>query len=187
MKHQPNDLREELKLTGATDSEIKELLPLAANLKQLKNSRGSQSKATVHRQRHSRWKTLLPIGITSITSLALGMTLVILSQTVLPGSVLYPIQKLSDNASMTVDPSYRGTVMMKRAQEVKQLIAKHAPSNLVMATLADYRVEASVYKSSSANYAVFDNCKEYLQQAAAIAPSPERQAINNTLLSLSDV
>ena len=77
--------------------------------------------------------------------------------------------------------------MMKRAQEVKQLIAEHANSSLVLATLADYQTKASAYKSVSANYAVFEYCKNNLQQAAAIAPSPERQAINKTLLSLQNV
>jgi hypothetical protein len=187
MKHQANNLREELKLAGASDSEIKELLPLAANLKQLKNSKNSLSGSTSRRQYQSKWKIFLPIGVTSITGLALGMILVILSQTVLPGSLLYPVQKLSDNVSMSVDPDYRGTVMMKRAQEVKQLIAEHANSNLVLATLADYQTEASAYKSAPANYAVFEYCKSNLQQAANIAPSSERQAIVSTLNSLSSV
>ncbi|HEX4774881.1 MAG TPA: hypothetical protein VH234_05170 [Candidatus Saccharimonadales bacterium] len=187
MKHQSNNLRQELKLAGATDSEIKGLLPLATNLKQLKNSSGSLSKYQSRRQYQSRWKKLLPIGITSITGLALGMALVISSQTVLPGSMLYPVQKLSDNLSMSVDPDFRGTVMMKRAQEVKQLIAEHANSNLVLATLADYQTEASAYKSAPANYAVFEYCKTNLQQAANMAPSSEREVINNTLISLSNV
>lgn len=187
MKHQLTNLREELKLAGATDSEIKGLLPLAANLKQLKNSKGPLSKAILDRQDTSRGKILLPIGITSITGLVLGMALVILSQTTLPGSILYPIQKLSDSMAVSIDPDYRGIVMMKRAQEVKQLVADHASSSLVLATLSDYKIEASIYKSASTNYAAFKYCKSSLQQAATAAPNPERQAINNTLSSLSDV
>jgi hypothetical protein len=187
MKQQPDNLRQELKLAGATNAEIEELLPLTHSLKALKTSTLSSSKAILSGQHQRRWKTLLPIGLTSVTGLALGMALVIVSQTVLPGSRLYPVQKFSDNVSMAVDTNYRGTVMMKRAREVKQLIADHASSNLVLATLADYRNEASTYKSVSANYAVFEYCKANLQQAATIAPSSERQAINNTLSSLRNV
>jgi hypothetical protein len=187
MNNQSNHLREELKLAGATDAEIKELMPLSNSLKRLNSSRASISKAKSHTHYQSKWKILLPIGITSILGLAIGVALVILSQTVLPGSLLYPVQKLSDNVSMSMDSNYREMVMMQRAQEVKLLIAEHANSNLVLATLNDYKSEASVYKSSSTNYAAFEYCKSNLQQAATKATSPERQAINSTLLSLSDV
>ena len=77
--------------------------------------------------------------------------------------------------------------MMKRAAQVKQLVAAHASSSLVLATLADYRVEASAYKAISAHYAVFEYCKNNLEQAASIAPATERQAINKSLLSLQSV
>jgi hypothetical protein len=186
MKHRSNDLQEELTLAGATDTEIKGLLPVAAHLTQLKNAQASRLKATAHRQQQRRWKALL-IGIPAIAGVALGMALVIFSQTVLPGSLLYPIQNVSDTVAMSVDPRYRGTVMMKRAQQVKQLVADHAHANLVLATLADYQTEALAYTSAPANYAVFEYCKANLQQAAAIAPRSERQAIHNTLLSLSNV
>lgn len=186
MKNQSNNLRQELRSAGASHSEITELLPLASTLGQLKSSKDSQSMAS-RTQHKSRWKVLVPIGLTSISSIAIGMALIIFSQTVLPGSLLYPVQKLSDNVSMSVDSGYRGTVMMKRAQEVKQLIAEHASSKLVLATLADYQTEASAYKSAPANYAAFEYCKSNLQQAAIMAPSSERKAINNTLSSLNDV
>jgi hypothetical protein len=188
MKNQsPNDLREELKLAGASDTETNELAVIASKIKQLKNFESPLPKSALPDLRKSKWTRLLPFGLTSITGLTLGMALVIFSQTVLPSSWLYPVQKLSDNVAMTLNSDYKGTVMMKRAQEVKQLIAEHASSNLVLATLADYQVEASTYKTVSANYAVFEYCKANLQQASSVAPGPERQAINNALLSLQNV
>lgn len=187
MKNHPHNLREELKAAGASAAEVAELAGIAGNLKRLKTSSGSLPKPTLHSQRTGRWKTLIPLGLTSLAGLALGMAVVILSQTVLPGSRLYPIQKLSDKAAVSIDPVYRGIVMMKRAQEVKQLVARHADSNTVLATLADYKNEAAIYKSVPANYAAFEYCKSNLQQAAASAPNPERQAIDNTLLSLKNV
>jgi hypothetical protein len=187
MKHQPNNLIQELKSAGATDSEVKGLLPIADSLKQMKTSNSSLPKSLAHSQPHGRWKILIPIGITSVAGIVVGMAMVILSQSVLPGSLLYPVQKLSDNVAMSMAPSYRGIVMMKRAQQVRQLINNHADSNIVLATLADYQTEASSYKSNPTNYATFDYCKSNLQQAAAAAPNYERQAINKTLESLSDV
>jgi hypothetical protein len=182
MKKQSDILRAELKAAGASDSEISELLPVASSLGLLKPTKHSSPQSDV-----GKWRRLWPLGVTSIAGLVIGMALVVFSQTVLPGSVLYPVQKLSDDVAISSDSSYRGTVMMKRAQQVKQLIAEHADSSLVMATLADYQSEAATYKSAPANYAVFEYCKNNLQQAAANAPSPERDAINKTLVSLSDV
>ena len=174
-------LAKELTAAGASAGEAHELAMLASNLTQLNPKRSQQ------RSVRSRFKILLPVGFTGVAGIVVGMALVIFSQTVLPGSRLYAIQKLSDHVAVSVDPSYRGTVMMKRAEEVKQLIASHAAPSVVLATLSDYKTEASVYKTAPSNYAAFEYCKDNLQQAAAIAPSPERQAIVGTLNSLSAV
>ena len=175
-----NSLRGELKSAGASGREIDELVAVAGNLKQLKNS-GKP------RQPRSRWATIIPAGITALSGLALGMALVVFSQTALPGSWLYPVQKLSDKVAIAARPQYRGTVMMRRAQQVQQLVAKRAGSPVVLATLADYQAEASAYKSTSTNYAMFEYCKTSLRQAASAAPNPERQAIDKALLALGDV
>lgn len=187
MKQRSDNLKKELTSVGATKSEVNELLPIALNLKRLKNTPDLATKPIVQVERRVAWKTLIPTSLALMTGLALGIIVVIWSQTVLPGSLLYPVQKLSDNVAVSVSSSYRGMVMMKRAEQVKQLIGEHASSNLVLATLANYRTEASTYVTVSKNYAVFEYCKDNLQQAAAIAPNPERQAINNTLLTLSNV
>lgn len=187
MKRKSDNLEEDLKSKGATDSEVSELLVIAANLKRLKTTNNLDIKPAIREQKLSKWGKPIPIVLTTLTGLVFGMFIVVLSQTVLPGSALYPVQKLSDNVSMSLDPNYRGTVMMKRAQEVKQLVADHATSNLVIATLADYQTEASAYKSVPANYTVFEYCKANLQQAAVMASNSERQDINDTLSSLSKV
>jgi hypothetical protein len=176
-------LRKELRSAGADEAEADELLALASNLKHLKGRQLTYSPVAARQ----RLRTLLPFGLTSLSGIALGMALVIFSQTVLPGSWLYPVQALSDNVAASVDSGYSGTVMMKRAEQVKQLIAAHASSKVVLATLADYKNEAAQYTSVSTHYAAFEYCKTSLQQAAAIAPSPERQAIISTLDSLSTV
>jgi hypothetical protein len=181
------NLRKELKSAGAHSLEISELVAVAGNLKQLKSVGKPSAKPAAPYQRRSRWAIIVPAGLTALSGLALGMALVIFSQTVLPGSWLYPVQKLSDNVAIAVHPQYRGTIMMRRAQQVQQLVAGHAGSPAVLATLADYRAEASTYKSTSANYAMFEYCKTSLRQAAVIAPNPERQAIDKALLALGDV
>jgi hypothetical protein len=172
-----SELWRELQVAGADEAEINKLLPIAIGLRKL----------STPRQKTPRWKTpLLATGMT-VAGLALGMALVIFSQAAMPGDWLYPVQKISDNAAVTLRPSYRGTVMMKRADQVKQLVAENARSGAVFTALADYQSEAAAYKSDAANYALFDYCKADLQQAANKATGPERTAITQTLASLQDV
>jgi len=180
-------LRKELRSAGAHGPEINELVAVASNLKHLESTGKPSLKPVTPYQRRSRLAVIVPAGLTALSGIALGMALIVLSQTVLPGSWLYPVQKLSDNIAVAVHPQYRGTIMMRRAQQVQQLVAGRAGSPVVLATLADYQVEASAYKSTSTDYAMFEYCKSSLRQAAATAPNPERQAINKALLSLSDV
>ena len=181
---QQKALHRELKGAGASSRESQELAGIASRLGVLKNSDVPQ--ATGSRPR-KKLRLALIIGIPAVTGLALGMFLVVVSQTVLPGSTLYPIQAGSDSLAAAVSPSYRGTVMMKRAEQVKQLIHNGAPADKVLATLADYEKQAASYKSAASNYAAFEYCKNNLQQAAQQATNSERQAITKALVSLSAV
>jgi hypothetical protein len=183
MKNQPlNKLQEELQSVGADNAEIDKLLPIATRLRQLKTSDTATSKIT-----HSgRWKLALSTSIVA-SGLAIFVAVIIASQSVLPNSRMYSIQKISDTVAIDIHPEYRATVMMRRAQQLKILVTNRASSKVVLATLADYSREASAYKSTSGNYAVFEDCKASLQQAAKQALTPERQAINQALTSLENV
>lgn len=172
-------LKKELQTAGASRAELESLLYIATSLGELKSAEQPQ--------RTRRLRSGLLIGVPSMLGLFVGMLLVMSAQTVLPGSVLYPVQKLSDNIAIFVNPPYRGIIMMKRADQVKTLVDHHAPSNNVLAALADYQREVVSYKATTANYADFEYCKNSLEQAASTAPYPERQTINNSLQSLGNV
>jgi hypothetical protein len=116
--------------------------------------------------------------------LVVGMGGVSLAQSSLPGSWLYPVKRASENAAVAVDPSYRATLMMRRASEVQQLVGKGASQQRVLATLTSYQAEAAAYKTK--NYAAYSYCKANLQQAEASANPAEKQMIASTLRSLSD-
>lgn len=182
---QHRKLTAELRAAGATNTELKELGSIASNLSKLK--RKSLPLGVPDRQRRARLRLVLGISAPAIIGVAVGMFLVIASQTVLPGSSLYPVQAASDGLAAAINPRYQETLMMKRAEQVRQLIANHAPSKRVFATLADYKKQAASYKSVASNYAAFEYCKDNLQQAAGQATGRERQAINKTLSSLADV
>lgn len=179
-------LEQELRRAGATEIEADELTSLAARLRQLDDIISPIASESTPSKR-SAWRNILFPGSTTLAGVALGMFLVIIAQSVLPSSLLFPVQRLSDNVAITIRPDYRGLVMMRRAQQVKQLLAQHAATPVVMATLADYRQQAKAYRLTAASYPAFEYCRHNLEQAAAIAPAQVRQAINSTLLTLDHV
>jgi hypothetical protein len=172
-----NNLEKELSATGAGSSEVRALTSIAKQLGHLRT-------ATVAGTKRSR-KVVLSFGLAVFTGTML--LLVISAHNVLPGSVLYPVQKTSDNIAIAIHPSYRASVMMRRAEQVKTLVTEQAPTNTILATLDDYQHQAVVYKAGYVNYEVFEHCKASLSQAAKQATNPERQAINDALVSLQNV
>lgn len=177
-------LQDELTSAGAEAHELTALTTIANTLG---NLRHDASAVAPGNPRHKKVRMMLTMGIPAVLGLVVGMFLIAAVQNVLPGSPLYPIQAASDSVAAHLDPSYRGTLMMKRATQVKELVNNHAPAQEVYATLADYQKQAASYKSVAANYAAFEYCKDNLQQATSNATSSERQAIDQTLASLADV
>jgi hypothetical protein len=182
-KHQ---LQKELRDAGASSAEIDELVPLASHLRMMEHHfpvGSNAKKATV------RWQRILKPALFGVSGLVVGMLLVILSQSVSPTNVLYPLQNLSDNVAIAINPNHRADIMMKRALQVNELVADHADQGKVIATLADYTSKASAYKSTpGADYAAFEYCKSNLQHAASATTSPTiHRAITNSLQSLQSV
>lgn len=174
MRTNHQQLRQELRQAGANASEADELTHIAASLGSLKAT-----------NEHKRWSMLLKPAVLASSALAVGLIIVMLAQSVTPTSWLYPVQKLSDAVAVKAHPGYRAAVMMRRAQQVNELVASHASSQVILSTLNSYSSEAAGYKASpNTNYAVFDYCKTNLEQAAAAAPYNVRQAIINSLDSL---
>ena len=181
MRDTDNQLRKELRQAGASAFEADGLLPITSRLSQLSQH---QAITTKNRSSSRLVELLKPVACTA-SGLAIGMLLVIVSQAALPTSLLYPVQKFSDGIAIYIHPQYRATVMMKRAQQVNLLVSEHASSKQVLATLADYTMEASAYKSMPhTNYAAFEFCKTNLEQAAMSASPAVKEAISGSLQSL---
>jgi hypothetical protein len=180
--YKQDQLAKELKDEGASKTEIDQLMPIASNLRLLKTAKQPEDQSA--KQGFTWFKLAKPLGFVGL-GLVAGIILVTVSQAALPTSWLYPVQKFSDSVAVDIHPSYRATIMMKRAQQVNQLVANDASSKQVLATLADYTAEADSYKDSPhANYAAFEYCKSSLQQAAKAAPPNIREAISSSLSSL---
>src|SRR5579862_5641500 len=166
-------LQKELRLAGATPGELPELTDLADQISEL----GELPNTTNTRPWWQRFG-LVPISAAA-TGLLLGTLVLALSQTSLPGTPGYPVKRASEQIAVLVDPNYRATVMMRRSQELKQLVNQSAGQGKVLATLAAYQQEAVAYRSK--NYAAFEYCKTNLTEAAAIASPAERSAIDSAL------
>jgi len=182
MRSYHDQLAQELQIAGASDTEVRDLLPIASRLTQLQHPR---SAAEMNRAGSNHWLRILKPAAYTLSGLALGILLIVMSQTVSPTSVLFPVQKLSDDVAVHADPNYRAIVMMKRAQQVNQLVRGHASAAQVLAVLNDYTSEASIYKSSPhADYAAFEFCETNLHQAASAASPAVRKAIFASLRTL---
>lgn len=181
MKEISGQLRKQLRQVGANSTEINELVPIASQLSKL-----SQRQAVTAQTPSFNWFTRLFKPLTLIASgLVLGILLIVVSEAASPASFLYPVQKFSDGVAVDIHPQYRATVMMKRAQQVDQLISQHASSKRVLATLADYTQQANAYKvSTHTDYSAFEFCKDSLEQAAISASPTVKQAIASSLQSL---
>ena len=179
-KRSQKQLAKELQQAGATKAEVKDLLPLAASLSQLKVD-------SPIRRRGWQGKSLKFAAIASL-GFAIGIFLIISAEAALPTSPLYRVQKASDAVAVDLYSPYRANVMMKRAQQVRILVAKQASQQTVLATLADYNKLATAYKiNSHDDYAALEYCKLNLQQAAQNTRGAELQAITSSLQSLQKI
>ena len=177
--HEQDQLMKELCQAGARPAEAAKLLPIASRLKLLADKQPAG--VELRRAVPNRFRLLRPLTL-GAAGLAVGVIIVVASQSVLPTSWLYPVQKLSDSVAVSIDPDYRATVMMKPAQQVNSLVAARSGSQKILGTLADYASQAKAYKSMpNTNYAAFEYCESNLRQAATAAPPNVRQAIETSL------
>ena len=182
MKNSQDTLRRELRSSGASVVESDELLHLAGRLSSLRAV--PRTTALQSRKRAFAYR-LLPTSAVAVLALLVGMSTVAFAQNSLPGNWLYPVKRLSENTAVAVHPDYRATLMMRRADEVRQLVADNASTSRVKATLADYQVQAKAYTAT--NYPAFDYCKSNLHQAEQTANSSEKQMIASVLKNLGDI
>ncbi|HSX05089.1 MAG TPA: hypothetical protein VLF69_01320 [Candidatus Saccharimonadales bacterium] len=169
-------LLHELQMMGAGKDEQHDLVAVAQRLRTLQPARSAVGS---HESRRIRWASAAAAAVITLTALTL------LAQASLPGSRLYPIKRTSENAALAVVPSYHATLMMRRADEVRRLIAMNASTKTVQSTLRQYQTEAAAYKGS--NYPAFEYCKHSLQQAQTSANPTERQLIASVLQHLGDI
>lgn len=171
------NLTQELLSAGATEREARELAQIASGLSRLKGT--EPALATKPRP---WWRPRLGLWSflgTAVVGLAAGTAVFAIAQTSIPGNWLYPVKRASERITVMTQPDYRTTIMMRRAQEVKLLVAQKRSSRLVTTTLAEY--ETDVHGLKTKNYAALNYCHACLQQAEAAATPAEKQQISAVL------
>jgi hypothetical protein len=126
--------------------------------------------------------TPLIASLFTIGSLTIGLAVASIAQIAYPGNLLYPVKRLTENVAVIIQPNYRGTLMMRRAVEVKQLVTFHQNPKLINTTLQSYKTEASDYYGG--DYADYEYCESTLVQAEHLANGTERLAIAKTIASV---
>lgn len=172
-------LESELRQAGAGVSEAADLSRLAFDLKKLKKYQVQNQDTKQFRLR------LLRPYFAGALLLAIVTLPIIWAQSVQPTNWLFPVQKAADSVAVSVHPGYRADVMMKRSEQVNNLVASGANERVILATLADYTAQAKSYeKMPHTSYAAMEYCETNLKQAAAVASPKIKNAIHASLDSL---
>jgi len=178
-------LKQELRDAGAAPGDATKLSQFATGLTRLQTGTPKLSDGIRWRPRRRVWSVLPAVALAGAGGLLAGLLLVALAQTSFPGSLLYPVKRASEAVALQTQPDYRGVLMMRRAQEVRELVSRNGSSDLVATTLHDYATDAIAYKAQTGqNYAAFRYCQANLQQAESQARGKERQQIAGTLAAL---
>ena len=173
-------IRNELIEAGASRTEVNELALLASDLGKLKGDHSFVRPTHIRHRITFRHKNPV-FAFTALTACLLIVVVGIglLAQRSLPGGRLYSVKQQSEDAIAVVDPGFQKTVMMRRAQEVNDLVALHASPDLILATLDDYQSDVWTYKISDAQ--VLHYCRAKLQAAAPNATPEVKDAISRTI------
>lgn len=174
-------LRRELLDAGARPEDLVGLVAAAQAA-----SRFGKAEWAERRRGRFRLPRLASFGLTAAAGLALGVGLVVLAQSALPGSFLYPIQQASDAVALWVRPDYRATLMTKRMIQMTALIDHHAGQPQILAAVADYQSAAADYQAASGNYQILEFCRSSLQRAGGQTTGAVHRAVEQALANLGD-
>ena len=194
MNEQESTLEEELISAGATAAEAENLARLARRLPATRQLPLMQAPASLlEGKRIARRRGLVRISSrvamlvgSMATAAIVAAVVVVAAQGAMPGDALYSTKRASEAVALRIDPGFHDQMMMRRADEINQLVASGSNNNLIAATLASY--DQSVTHDPAASYAARDYCAGMLEHAAAHAnPAMRSQILQSVaMLKLQD-
>ncbi len=183
-----NELIKELKDQNIPDKEAEELAFLSKNLSNLYNfERNNDSKIRFLQQNLSAKNKFISkqIFVAALLSLVLllGFTSVVSAQKSLPGQPLYPVKKLSENILSALSPSFKGEILKRRSEEVKDLSGKDNSKDFYKA-VRDYENELS--KTQIINLEKIDESKKNLQEAQRTTSEENKEILENAIIQTQE-
>lgn len=124
------NLKEELMKEGALEKEAEDLTLLSKNLSNLYSfERTSALKHKFLEQELLKQNNFFAsrqmfAAVFLALILILGFTSVVGAQKSLPGEPLYPVKIASENIASFINPSFKGEVLKRRSEEIKELSGK---------------------------------------------------------------
>jgi hypothetical protein len=178
-------LTAELLDSGASPEEAAEFVRLGGELHQLARTKvahqSTAQKLAMARQivatseKPNKWSPWLMVAGFSAALIG-GILVTSVARSSNPGDLAYGLKRASEQVAVTVQPSFRDQMMMRRSEEVRHLVETHADSKLVATTIDAYI--SDVAQISSSSYDAVEYCTRVLQEARAKAGSADARSID---------
>lgn len=190
-----NDLVKELKIRGLSQTEAEELDEVAKSIGQIGRFPRSEEvknqflvKLLGTRKKESlAWPHLFaPAVAFGLILVVLASGSVVLAQKSLPGDILYPVKRLSENVAVSLNPDFEQEIVVRRSQEVKDLVEKKENPELVKNALDDFSEDSQKAKNKGKTNGKLEEGVRNLQDAREKSSDDERKQIEETLKKLEE-
>src|SRR3972149_11824125 len=192
---QNDDLEKELKIRGLSQTEAEELGQVAKSIGQIgRVARSEEVKEQflvkllgTKKQELFVWPRLFAPAVAFVLILVvLGAGSVAFAQKSLPGDVLYPVKRLSEIVAVSLNPALEQEIVVRRSQEVKDLVEKKEDSELVKNTLDDFSEDSQKAKNKGHANGNLEEGVRNLEDARERSSEDERRQIEETLKKLEE-
>ena len=192
---QNDDLAKELKIRGLPQAEVEELDQVAESIGQIgRFSRSEEVKEQflvkllgARKKESFAWPRLFAPAVAFVLILILlASGSVVFAQKSLPGDFLYPVKRLSENVAVSLRPELEQEIVVRRSQEVKDLVEQKEDPELVKNTLDDFSEDSQKAKSEGHTNGNLEEGVRNLEDARERSSESERKQIDETLKKLEE-
>ena len=192
---QNDDLEKELKIRGLSQTEAEELGQVAKSIGQIgRFARSEEVKEQflvkllgTKKQELFAWPRLFAPAVAFVLILVvLGAGSVVFAQKSLPGDFLYPVKRLSENVAVSLNPELEQEIVVRRSQEVKDLVEQKEDPGLVKDTLDDFSEDSQKAKSEGHANGNIEEGVRNLEEAKERSSDDEKKQIEETLKKLEE-
>ena len=192
---QNDDLEKELKFRGLSQTQANELGEVAKKIGQIgRFSRSEEVKeqflvkllGTKNKESFAWHRLFAPAVAFVLILLVLASGSVVFAPKNLPGDFLYPVKRLSENVAVSLNPALEQEIVVRRSQEVKDLVEQKEDPGLVQNTLDDFSEDSQKAISKGRANGNLEEGVRNLEDARERSSDDERRQIEETLKKLEE-